>query len=209
MLAVATTAQTKLIAFKSHSGSMHNFELALTNPKMDLVNHNLGAAPNPIIRNSEIDSVIFISDSVIIMVTTETCQPNQWYHRGDTTQKDLTSIWKEGKDTVPSHPLFSHNHSLDSIKNVLSMHYYFQNDINETVFIGFDNKNATSFDPMMDEDKDGINDNEEDENSAPVIVIPSNPSGGIGIILSSLFLASLLIGLMSWIMSRRTNNQLA
>jgi hypothetical protein len=200
-----TFSQTKLIAYKSHSGSMHNFELAMMNPEMDLVNHNLGAAPEPIIRNSVIDSVIFVSDSQAVMVTSEYCRPNQWYYRSDTTKKDEKTIWSAGKDTVLNHPLFSHQHSLDSIKMVLNQNYYFRNDIQETVFIGYDNANST-FDPMMDEDNDGINDNEDNEQySAPLVTPPSDPSSGIGfgLILASFVLASILIGLMSWMLTKR------
>ncbi|MFT4601748.1 MAG: hypothetical protein ACI857_001931 [Arenicella sp.] len=207
-ITVAASAQTKLIAFKSHSGSMHNFENALSNPKMDLMNHNLGGPPNNNLIGpqilmptvSEIDSLIFISETEVVIITSNYCSNPEFLF--DTTEVGLALPWSGGKDTVINHPLFSRQHSLDSIKAILKRDYNFRNDIEKTVFIGYDNEN--------------------DENSSPVIVTPSSPSGGIGIILSSLLLASLLIGLMSWIMSRlpkaieirsvqakKTNNHLA
>lgn len=217
-------SQTKLIAYKSHSGSMHNFEKALINPEMDLANHNLGVGPQPIIRDSQIDSLIFISDTLTVMVTSQYCTPNPSYYGTKKKDLDKRTIWSAGKDTVHNHPLFAHHHSLDSVKDILKQNYYFRNDIDETVFIGFEKKKSKSYDPMMDDtspdsyrdplsagDKDGINDNEPDENASPVIVTPSSPSGGIGIgiILSALLLAAITIGLMSWWMSKKTTNQIA
>ncbi len=207
----ATYSQTKLIAYKSHSGSMKNLELALSDPTFELVNHNLGMAPNPIVRTSQIDSVIFVSDSQAVMITSNYCTPNDWYYRGldDTVQTPKSTIWSAGKDTVLNHPLFSHQHSLDSIKTVLKQDYYFRNNIDQAVFVGYDNGPSV---PMMDEDKDGILDNEDtstplsanEDESSPIIVTPSSPNGGTGIILISIVLASILIGLMSWMVSRRT-----
>ena len=196
----AAYSQTKLIAFKSHSGSMKNLELALSDPTFELVNHNLGMAPDPFTRTAQIDSVIFVSDSQAVMVTSEYCTPNGWYYRGeeDTASIPKSTIWRAGKDTVINHPLFSHQHSLDSIKTVLKQDYYFRNNIEQAVFVGYDNGPTV---PMMDEDKDGILDNEDE--SSPVITTPSSPNGGTGIILMSIVLASVLIGLMSWMMSRR------
>ncbi len=206
-------AQTKVIAFKSHSGSMHNFEAALSLPKMDLVNHNLGEGPQPIIRNSVLDSVIFVSDSQAVMVTTTHCSVNEYYNGRDKVEKkDLQEIWREGKDTVLNHPLFSQQHSLDSIRHVLDRRYYFRNDAKKIVFIGFDNGPTK---PMMDEDKDGILDNEDDI-STPLNdrqnedVLPTGPGGGgTGIILMSIVLASILIGFMSWMVSKRTANSVS
>ena len=40
---------------------------------------------------------------------------------------------------MANHPLFSHQHSLDSIKSVLALQYNFQNSIDSVVFVGFDN----------------------------------------------------------------------
>jgi hypothetical protein len=197
-------AQTKVIAFKSHSGSMNQFGLALANPKMDLMNHNLGEGPQPTVRSAVLDSVIFISETKAVMVTSFYCQNSEWYYGGDTTvDYETRTLWRPGKDTVLNHPLFSHQHSLDSIKEVMQTRYNFRNDEDSTVFIGYDNMNVKLLEPMMDEDRDQINDNEKDENSAPVIGTPSNPSGGIGIIVSSLLLASFLIGFASWWMSKR------
>jgi hypothetical protein len=209
-------SQTKLIAYKSHSGSMKNFDVALVDPTFDLVNHNLGAAPEPFIRTAQIDSVIYISDSLSVMVTSQYCTPNDWYYRSelDTSKIPESTIWRAGKDTVVNHPLFSHQHSLDSIKTVLKQDYYFRNNIEKAVFVGYDNGPT---EPMMDEDKDGILDNEDtstplsasEDESSPIIVTPSSPNGGTGIILMSIVLASILIGLMSWMVSRRTANSVS
>lgn len=194
--------QTKMIAFKSHSGNMKNFSAALLNPKMDLAPHNLGMAPNPIVRTAQLDSLIFISDSVAVMVTSEYCQKNDWYYRGDTTA-DLNKkeFWKAGKDTVINHPLFSHQHSLDSIKNEMGNYYYWKNEMDSTVFIGYDNGDPN----FIDKDKDAQNDN--DQNAAPFVSVPQNPgSGGLLLMIIAIVCISLFIGFTSWMFAKKSKS---
>ncbi len=50
-----------------------------------------------------------------------------------------SSDWRPGRDTVFYHPLFSRKHALDSIRMVIKTEYYFQNDIDSTQFVGYDN----------------------------------------------------------------------
>ncbi|MBK8953483.1 MAG: hypothetical protein IPM85_15690 [Chitinophagaceae bacterium] len=83
------------------------------------------------------DSVIYVSDGMAIMVTSEYCT------RVDrTTEKPLSDpkLWKAGRDSVFNHPLFSRNHSLDSIKKVLKEQYHFMKPAEKVVFVGYDNK---------------------------------------------------------------------
>ena len=76
--------QTKLISFKSHSGSMKYFNTVLSLGKMDIVNHNLGMAPEPIIKTAMLDSVIFVDDTTSIMVTTRVCRDRRMYEEDPT-----------------------------------------------------------------------------------------------------------------------------
>jgi hypothetical protein len=131
LMVVPAFSQTKMIAFKSHSGSAKNFRLAFTKKLFDMRCSNFGAAPQPVIRNARLDSVIYISRYKSVMVTSSFC-----INRYATDKKDL---WSAGKDTVYNHPLFTQQHSLDSIKKVILEEYYFQNSIDEVKFIGFDN----------------------------------------------------------------------
>jgi len=123
-------AQTKLIAFKSHSGNMKNFSDAMGNNLFDDGTSNYGQAPERYVKTAKLDSVKFISDTVSVMFTSE-CTVD--YYKRDTT------LWKAGKDTVYNHPLFTKKHSLDSIKKVLKRDYYFRRTSHETKFIGYDN----------------------------------------------------------------------
>ena len=129
-------AQTKIIAHKSHSGTTEDFQLAYEHNLFDIENSDFGIVIEPTVRTASLDSVIYISDSVAIMVTSEYCK------KGRTDVKGVTrnGKWWAGRQTVYHHPLFSHQHALDSIKKVLKGQYYFQNNIDSTRFIGFDNE---------------------------------------------------------------------
>jgi len=133
-----TIAQTKLIFHKSHSGSSLNYVASLSsNPS------NFGVVPARYVTRAALDSVIFVSDSMAIMVTSEYCYDGFRRYRitNDSTASD-ESVWNAGRDTVYNHPLFSKRHALDSIKAVLFASYYFQNNMDSTKFIGYDNKES-------------------------------------------------------------------
>ncbi|MFT4770940.1 MAG: hypothetical protein ACI9CP_001606 [Cryomorphaceae bacterium] len=127
-------SQTKLIAHKSHSGNSENFILALTSDDFGLTHSNFGEAPDRYVLNAQLDSVIFINRNQVVLVTS-------FYHEEETDKKDKKneSGWEPAHETVYGHPLFSHQHSLDSIKMVLKRDYHFKNDIHEVIFLGYDN----------------------------------------------------------------------
>src|SRR5437773_5026715 len=112
--------QTKKIAFESHSGSSSNFKIALEENFFDMDNSNFGLAPERMVTSSELDSVIFVSDSIAVMVTS-------YYCKKMIDPSPQEKLWRAGRDTVYYHPLFSRQHSLDSIKMVLKGEYYFKN----------------------------------------------------------------------------------
>lgn len=137
IVCITANAQTKRIAFKSHSGNMANFNTALENNLFDMDNSNFGAAPQRDIVSARLDSLIFVSDSVAILVTSEYCTRTE---RSTARQLGKPRLWKAGRELVYSHPLFSRNHSLDSIKQVITSQYHFKNTVNNVVFVGYDNK---------------------------------------------------------------------
>ena len=96
-------------------------------------NSNFGHAPDRTVRTAQLDSVIFVSDSVALIVTSKFCR------RTNETAKQAR-LWNAGKETMYKHPLFSRNHSLDSIKRVIKDQYHFQNSIEKVIFVGYDNK---------------------------------------------------------------------
>ena len=85
LAASAALGQTKKISYKSHSGSPENFSVALEENLFDMDNSNFGMAPQRNVTTAQLDSVIFVSDSVAIMVTSEYCS------RDDTRTKKPAS----------------------------------------------------------------------------------------------------------------------
>ncbi len=187
---VGLFAQTKKIAFKSHSGSDKNFAIALENNFFGLGNSNFGHAPQREVKTAQLDSVIFISDSVAIMVTSEYCTKTD---RSSNKPVDNPKLWKAGQEKVYNHPLFSKKHSLDSIKAVLKQQYNFNNEIEKTVFVGYDNKKRKY-----------------KKNILPVTGLPDNndqtPFGPQFVLILSLIvgLSSLAAFISLWIYKRKT-----
>jgi hypothetical protein len=181
---IGSSAQTKKIAFKSHSGSTENFATALENNLFDMENSNFGAAPIRDVRTAQLDSVIFISDTVAIMVTSEYCTKMD-----RTSQQPISDprLWEAGRQTVFNHPLFSRKHSLDSIKSILREQYNFQNPVEKVVFVGFDNKKkkykANTIIPVSTRN--------DDNNQSPF-------DGPFVLILSLIAVASVLAAFISW-----------
>jgi hypothetical protein len=138
-IAANSYSQTKKIAYKSHSGSAENYGSALNGNLFDMDNSNFGMAPTREIIDAKLDSVIFICDTVALMVTSRYCKKRNEYENSTTKEK----LWSAGKDSVFYHPLFSKKHSLDSIKAMLEMQYYFKNPISKVVFVGYDNVKDT------------------------------------------------------------------
>ena len=132
-------SQTKLISHKSHSGNNETFAIAVENNLFDITESDFGDSPRMRIeRNSNLDSVIYVSNDKIIMVTsdsytcpTESSRPINRLNLG---------IWKNGRQAIANHNLFKRNHALDSIKNVLKTEYNFNNDVDKVVFVGYDNQ---------------------------------------------------------------------
>lgn len=123
-------AQTKLIQHRSHSGNDAEFVYAYTCEAIP--NSNLGVAPTRFVRTAQLDSLIFINDSVAIMATSRYCNE-------DYSPIEEKSLWRAGRDSIFHHPLFSKQHQLDKIKLTIKNDYNFRNKINEVIFIGYDN----------------------------------------------------------------------
>jgi hypothetical protein len=182
-------AQTKVIAFKSHSGNMVNFKITLEENLFDIDNSNFGQAPQRDVKSAQLDSVIFISDSVTLLVTSEFCK---WQGQDEKEAK----LWKPGKETLINNPLFSRNHSLDSIKSVIAQEYGFRNSVNQVVFVGYDNKPRKY----------------KNNSIVPLVVSPNDnnqsPFGSQFVfIISLIFVLSLLAALIAWKYSQWKENK--
>ena len=183
---LSSQAQTKLIAHKSHSGSIENFRIAYEGNFFDMDNSNLGVAPERDIRTASLDTLILVSDSVAVMVTSEYCK------RVGGRRSNKDTKWSSGRDTVYNHPLFTKKHSVAYIKNYLNQHYYFQNPVDSVKFIIGE-----------DEQQQG----QQEYQSLPVIGLSGgNDNHGNGnnpaIWLSLMLLFSLMVGFAYYSVSR-------
>ncbi len=109
---------------------MKYFEKSVVEDRYNTNYSNLGVAPERFVTNSKLDSVIIIDDKKSVMVTSLFCK---------NTRNGNTEKWKAGRDTVYNHAIFS-SENIDSVKNVLKKDYYFQNDIDSTIFLKYDSK---------------------------------------------------------------------
>lgn len=155
-LATASVAQTKLISHKSHSGSSASFKKALSANLFNIGNSNFGMAPERFVRNSKLDTVKLLSPQVAVMVTSESCHYEDYNGRPSSN----AGLWSAGTDTVYDHPLFNKKNSVQEIKRGLKNDYYFANNIDDVVFIGFDGKYATVSAKEPNEEEEEIDDRE-------------------------------------------------
>lgn len=116
---------------------MVTFGLAVEKGLFDISESNFGQAPTRLVQTSQLDSVIFLSKNKALMITSEYC--SEYDRFTDDTIEIYKSLWRAGRDTVYDHQLFSRRHSLDSIKTVLKTQYNFRSEIDNVVFIGYDN----------------------------------------------------------------------
>jgi hypothetical protein len=197
-IATNSHSQTKKIAYKSHSGSAENYNTALNENLFDMDNSNFGAAPTREIVEAQLDSVIFICDTVALMVTSRYCKNRNEYYNTAAKEK----LWRAGRDSVFYHPLFSKKHSLDSIKAMLQMQYYFKNPVSNVIFIGYDN----------------IKDSCKTNNPIVKASEPPSSSGGFGntnldkqliILFTGILLFTILISSLTWFGSVKNKTQLS
>lgn len=143
LLSGTAFSQTKLIFHKSHSGSAASFKTTLlANPG------NFGVAPIRQIQHAVLDTLQYLPDGRVVMVTSEYCTFDEYHRRyNEREEKDQrknfnkrnADLWQAGRDTLVNHSLFSRRHELDNIKDSLENAYFFQNDVDSVVFIGYDN----------------------------------------------------------------------
>ncbi|MGB3006703.1 MAG: hypothetical protein WBC06_09350 [Chitinophagaceae bacterium] len=189
-----TLAQTKKIAFKSHSGSAENFQIALENNLFDIEESNFGLPPTKEIYTSTLDSVFFISDTMAVRVVSH-------FSTQTFPQKEKPVLLQQVRDTLYHHILFSQKHALDSIKKALKAGNEYENSMEKVVFVGYDNKKKKKT----------------KRNEMIPVVTPVNPgNNGIGnaqavnnessvpfdktalLMLGLVFLLSIIAGLAAW-----------
>jgi hypothetical protein len=184
MIGSSMLAQTKLIAFKSHSGSSGEFYELLVKRDIDLMCHNLGMAPQRIVQSAELDTVIYINDSTSIMITSQVCRDlNRTMYSNN--------IWSAGSDTVYNDDVWN-NENPEEIKKKLKKDFYFKNNIDSVVFIGFPEEEE------IDPNKAAGGIKDENDELAPPISNHPTPGMGLPIAIISVFITAVFIGLISW-----------
>ena len=141
LITIQSFAQTDIIEMRSRNASLKKYAHARVEDG-DHVTSNFGMEPPNSTWNAQdlwsinhavLDSVKWISDDVAVMYTSQYCSVEPVVEARSGVK------WSPGIDTVFNHPLFSHNHALDSVKMALDMEYYFRLPADSVKFIGFDN----------------------------------------------------------------------
>ena len=149
------TAQTKEIAFKSHSGDMKNFRVAMDDKLFGADESNFGLPPN--VTSYSLDSVIYLSENKVLLVKTV-------YKREYGEPKDSDRVVRTQRDTISSQPLFFQRHALDSIRRELKKTSECINPVNKIIFVGYDNKRGKKKNSAMEPEK---------KENSPVFLLPS------------------------------------
>jgi hypothetical protein len=124
-------AQTKRIAFKSHSGNSEHFKQALSAALFENEVSNFGIAPERYVTFAHLDTVIFINDTTVELVTS--------HHSNFVDDYRISThpnLWKPGHETVVNHPVFNSDKTIEEMKEIVQKTYHFKNDISKVVFIG-------------------------------------------------------------------------
>lgn len=109
---LAASAQTKEIAFESHSGNPDNFKVSLTNEVFDNDESDFGLPAYKTVY--KLDSVIFLSDSQAVLVGKK--YQRDW---NDSTSKS-DKMMGATKDTMNISGSLSRKNSADEVKKVIS-----------------------------------------------------------------------------------------
>ena len=116
------SAQTKLIAYKSHGGSNADFQKALENDEV-LLNSNLGETPMMIFMQLQLDSMVKVNDSttIIVMKRVYGDRSKGFTYPDADCLIDLERYSKEtlhraGQYTLVNHPTFSQDITADELK---------------------------------------------------------------------------------------------
>ena len=183
LLCTVLLAQTKKIAFESHSGNPENFNIALAN---DLIGESDYGLP-PDKKTYKLDSVIFISDNVSVLVSKEYKRP--WDAKSDSLDKFIGIK----KDTIFNDPLLSRKNLLDSIKKMVDNKGPYETT-DKTKFVGFDNKKSGIKKPG----------DKQQQQLIPISITNDPPDDQppfdiqLALMLGTILLLSLLGGWLSW-----------
>lgn len=200
-LSSISIAQTKLIAFKSHSGNMNDFYKLVKNRDIDMMPHNLGVGPTKIVHSAQLDSVIYVDDTTAVMITSVYCQ--------DEYDPNRTAwMWNPGIDTITNNKVWNQDDPEAIKKDLKKKHFNFRNNMDSVVFINFPDHTVKppKEEPTIDKNREaggapgGEKEDEDENEEEEVIPISNDKSRGIGIPLAITILGvlSIFIWLINW-----------
>jgi hypothetical protein len=126
------SAQTKMIAHKSHSGSKRSFAKAYQNNLFDLKYFNFGLPGNN--NLVVLDTVVALPNGITLlkMRVSRVC------YRYGTSYRELESAdFESYTDTLRNNDLFNPKNAVATIKASKTFPVTFANPVQEVVFIGF------------------------------------------------------------------------
>lgn len=116
---LALQAQTRLIAYKSHSGAAENFSVFINEHLFDADESNFGLPPSVVL-----DSLILVKKNVAVAVTHHGTEGSSYYKK---------------YDTLRSKKLFNRKTPLDTLKKNIRQLIRFENPADSVHFVGFGN----------------------------------------------------------------------
>lgn len=146
--AIHLSAQTKLIAHKSHGGSDLDFQEALENDEV-LLNSNLGETPMMIFMQLHLDSVAKINDSTTIIVMKQVFgeRSKDFKYPDSDCVFNLSSytvelLFEAGLYTLVNHPIFSQDITADELRSKIDSSGCFGNEAKTVKVQGYKNMDA-------------------------------------------------------------------
>lgn len=126
LLSIPVFSQTRLIAFKSHSGHSENFKTAVSENLFDANLSNLGD-PKPSFQKTRLDSLIILDNEEGVMVASSVSTLVF-----DNEKPERQKV----REVLRNRILFS-KRNIDSIKAILKRDYYFDN-MDSVVVVEYD-----------------------------------------------------------------------
>lgn len=193
VLSCISIAQTKLIAFKSHSGNIKEFYELVENRDIDMIPHNLGMAPQKIIKSSQLDTVIYVNDTTTVVITSV-------YSQDEYDPYDQPWLWSPGKDTA-RHDLVWNQKDPQKIKKKLKKEFNFRNSMDSVVFVGFPTETTKPKEEPINKNREAggaMEDEDEEEDAVPGVIKSSFPGMGIPLAIVLVAMIAIFITIFNW-----------
>lgn len=127
LISICVFSQTKLIAFKSHSGQSGTFKAGVSENLFDANLSNLGN-PKPYFQKTTLDSLIILDDGEGVLMASSV---------SDLVFDDEKQEKQPVREVVHKWALFSKK-NIDSVKAILKRDYHFANNVDSVIVVEYD-----------------------------------------------------------------------